>query len=186
MTTEKAQMIVGLGGLALVVLGPLSMIVPVFFFSPVDASSWCASLGIGFVVALLPLAGALVLSRRGWLDPAQAIFGGALLLIGTTTLTATLLLLANGLFDTAPPTPLDARVEASWFDCTKHRAQTSTVTTNTCYDYGGFTFAERPPIDKVRLPDDADLEVGETVAVSLRRGALGWAWGFRLENPTAP
>ncbi len=40
MTADKAQKFIALSGLALFVLGPLSMILPVFFFTPLDRVSW--------------------------------------------------------------------------------------------------------------------------------------------------
>ena len=182
MTTDKAQKLVGLGGLALIVLGSLSMILPVFFFSPLDRSSWWSSLGVGLLLGLIPLLAVLLLARSGFLDLAQVVVGGGLILVGTMTLVSGTSLMLNGLLDGAEPTRHQARVERFWLDCSKHKSQNSTTTITTCRNYGSFSFPgeERKTIAKVELPDEVSLEPEKIVPISIRRGAFGWHWGLRV------
>lgn len=183
MTAEKAQKIVGLSGLALFVLGPLSMALPVFFFTPLDRSSWLSSLGVGFLFGLIPVTAALLLGWKGFLDMPQVVVGGAFLLVGTMTLTSGSSLMVNGLFDRSEATHYRVKVERFWLDCNKHKAQNSTTTITTCKNYGSFSFPndERGMIGKVELPDEDSLKPDEVVDVAIRRGAFGWHWGFDLE-----
>ena len=182
MTAETAQKIIGLSGLALFVLGPLSMILPMFFFTPLDRSSWLDSLGFGLLIGLIPVAFSLFLGWKGYLDVPQMVVGGGLLLVGTMTLTSGVSLIMNGLLDGSEAVRHRVKVERFWLDCSKHKAQNSTTTVTTCRHYGSFSFpnTERDMIVKIELPDEVTLKPGEVVDVEIRRGALGWQWGFDL------
>ncbi|MEM6453932.1 MAG: hypothetical protein AAF772_02445 [Acidobacteriota bacterium] len=186
MNCERAQMIVGLGGLATVVIGPLSMVLPMFFYTPLDARSWWQSLGVGLLIALLPLGGTLWLGRRGWLDPAQMAFGGVLLVAGTATLASGVGLVLNGLLDPATPAAHVVQVTGFTRDCATHKAQNSTTTIITCRNHGSFRFPgdAAPPIARAELPDDAVLAEGDTATVTIRSGAFGWRWGLALSAAT--
>lgn len=180
-TAGRAQTVVGLGGLALLVVGPLSWIPTFFVASPLDLASRVQSLVVGGVVALIPLAGVAVLAHRKLLDPAQMWIGGAMLLVGTSSLVSNAGLLLNGAFDGAEPERVRARVARFWTECSDHRAQNSTTTIRTCRNR-----VDLEPSDEVRpffgieLPDGRVLHEGDVVEVEVRPGAFGWRWGARV------
>ncbi|MEM1207587.1 MAG: hypothetical protein AAGN66_30410, partial [Acidobacteriota bacterium] len=136
---DQAQKVVGLSALALVVIGPLLMVPPVFLFTPLDRTAWWAALGIGAVLGLVPVAWVLVLGQRGLLDLPQSVIGGGLLLLGTAGLGCGATLLLNGLLDRAPALPVEARAEEFRRECSDHRPQNSTTTVTTCRSYGSFS-----------------------------------------------
>ncbi|MEM9558123.1 MAG: hypothetical protein AAGC60_27950 [Acidobacteriota bacterium] len=183
MTAERAQTIVGLSALGLVVLGPLSLALPVFFFTPLESTAWWSSLGLGLFVGLVPMAVLVAWSRKGLLDLPQVVVGGGLLLVGVMTLTCGVSLLLNGLLDRSEATRHRVQVERFWRDCSDHRAQNSTTTITTCRSYGSFSSPDgaRRSFRNVELPDEAVLTEGELVEVAIRPGAFGWTWGLELD-----
>lgn len=187
MTEDRAQTLVGLGALAAIVVGPLALILPVFVYSPLDGRSWWSALGLGALVALVAVGGVVFLGVRGLLSPMQVAFGGGLLGVGLACFLAASALLANGLFDGAPPRTHRLVVDDFWRDCSTYRAQNSTTKITRCDLYARFYFldGERPPLLKVEVPDGSILFPETVVNAEMRRGALGWSWGLTFD-PSPP